>query len=520
MTNTELDQLLNNTKDESQKGKQLVKNAYEFAKKAHEEHKRYSGEPYFTHLYHTGRKLAEVGLSPKVIAAGLLHDTIEDAGVTEKEIEEKFGKEVLFLIQGVTKLGSFKYQGLSKHAESLRKLFVATSRDIRVLLIKLMDRMHNMETLQHVPSHKRKRIALETLDIYAPIAERLGMNRLKKQLEDLAFPYVNPEKYEETKNLLKQKSQENMVYLRKVQRSLKRELAEEGITDFSTEYRIKGIYSLYKKIQTKGKSIDEIHDISALRIIVPSVSECYKVLGVIHHNWRPLPGKIKDYIAFPKPNGYQSLHTTIFTGDGGILEVQIRTPEMHHEAMYGIASHLSYKENSQKDQTRSGGSSWLKYLIPFSAKNDDDDENKENSNQNNNGYVDKTSAPPWIRELVEEQEGTKNSQAFLDQLKTDFFSHRVFVFTPKGDVIDLPIDSSPIDFAYAIHSDIGDHLSAAKVNGKLVSLDTQLKNGDIVEIQTSESSSPKRKWLDQVKTTLAKRHIKSKLQKQRKQKRV
>lgn len=513
MANTELNQLLDQVKDTSPKGRELVKDAYDFTKEAHKDHKRYSGEPYFVHPYSTAKKLAEMGLSPKVIAAGLLHDTIEDVGITEKEIEEKFGKEVLFLIQGVTKLGAFKYHGLVKHAESLRKLFIATSSDIRVLLIKLMDRLHNMETLQHVPTHKRKRIALETLDIYAPIADRLGMNRVKRQLEDLAFPYVSPEEYEETKQLLKEKSKENLVHLEKVQKSLKKELAEQGMTNFTTEYRIKGIYSLYNKLQRKGKEIDKIHDISALRIIVPSVDDCYRVLGIIHHNWRPLPGKIKDYIAFPKPNGYQSLHTTIFTGDGGILEIQIRTPEMHREAMYGIASHLSYKENTEKNKRTGGGTSWIKNLTPFSSN-----KTKSDSEYDDSEKIDKTTAPPWIRELVEEQENAQTSEAFLNQLKTDFFSHRVFVFTPKGDVVDLPIDSSPIDFAYAIHSDIGHHTAAAKVNGKMASLDTKLKSGDIVKIETSDSSAPKRKWLDYTKTSLAQRRIKSYLQKQNKSK--
>lgn len=513
MANTDLKTMLDKMNQPSPEGRQLVEDAYEFAKQCHKNHQRYSGEPYFIHPYYTALKLAEMSLNPKVVAAGLLHDTIEDTEANEEEIKEKFGEEVLFLIQGVSKLGTFKYHGLSQHAESLRKLFVATSKDIRVLLIKLADRLHNMETLNYVPEHKQRRIALETLDIYAPVADRLGMNKIKRQLEDLAFPYVYPKEYQETQKMWKQKSKENLEHLKKVQKSLKRELAENGITNIRTEYRIKGIYSLYNKLQRKGKDIDSIHDISALRVITSDISECYQVLGVIHNNWRPLPGKIKDYIAFPKPNGYRSLHTTIFTGDGGTLEIQIRTPEMHHEASYGIASHLSYKENTEKDQRVNGGSTWLKYLIPFSRSTNEG--GQENSSLK---YTDTATAPPWIRELVKEQEDTETTQDFFERLKSDFFSHRVFVFTPKGDVVDLPVDSSPIDFAYAIHSDIGDHLSAAKVNGKLTSLDTKLKNGDIVEIQTQQSSQPKRKWLEYAKTSLARRHIKSHIQKQSKEK--
>lgn len=493
----------------------LVSKAYEFCELAHKDHLRKSGEPYFVHLLETAKILAELGMGPKTIAAGLLHDSIEDVGVTAQTIEREFGAEILTLVEGVTKLGTLKYQGVSRHTESLRKLFVAMSQDIRVVIIKLSDRLHNMRTLQHVDLEKQRRIALETLEIYAPVAERLGMGRLKGELEDLAFPYVYPKEYEEVQKLLKQKSKENAKHLEKITRSLKKELGKQGITNFEIDYRIKRLYSLFRKLERKDWDIDKIHDLSALRILVPTVSDCYKILGVIHSNWRPLPGKIKDYIAFPKPNGYQSLHTNIFTGDGNILEIQIRTKEMHYEAEFGIASHLSYKHVAQEAPKETSNLLWIKSLLPSIAalkrqltpRNTPQELNlKERSSV--------PSAPEWIKELAETQLNVSQSEEFLNALKTDFFSHRIFVFTPQGDVVDLPINSTPIDFAYAIHSDIGDHVSGAKVNAKMTALNTELKNGDIVEILNKASSAPTTKWLDMAKTSLARRHIQSYLNKQ------
>jgi len=297
-----------------------ITKAYDFAKAAHEGHTRYSGEPHFLHVAKTAEILASLGMGPNTIVAGLLHDSIEDAGIKRAAIKKEFGDEVLYLVEGVTKLGTLKYRGLTRHTESLRKLFVATSQDIRILIIKLADRLHNMQTLEHVPKNKQKRIALETLEIYVPVAERLGMGRMKRDLEDLAFPYVHPKEYTETVELLKQKSKETAGHLEKIQKSLRKELVKQGITNFSTESRIKGLYSLYQKLKRKEDDITKIHDISAVRVIVPTVHDCYKVLGVIHSAWRPLPGEVKDYIAFPKPNGYRSLHTKIFAGDGTIIE--------------------------------------------------------------------------------------------------------------------------------------------------------------------------------------------------------
>lgn len=467
----------------------LITKAYEFAKRVHDGQTRMSGEPYFYHLSETAKILASLGMSSTTIAAGILHDTIEDANITEDEIRREFGNEILFLINGVTKLGKLKYRGADRHNESLRKLFVAMSQDIRVLIIKLADRLHNMRTLAHVPQEKQKRIASETLEIYTPIAYRLGIRKLNRELEDLAFPYVYPDEYKEIQKVLKIKRDENFKDLEKFLKSVKKALALEGMLDVKTDYRVKGLYSLYKKFVRKGKDVDRIHDILALRILVPNVGDCYRALGIIHASWRPLPNKIKDYIAFPKPNGYRGLHTTVFTGDGNIVEIQIKTDEMYLESEYGIASHLGYKGGRENANMR-----WLHSLLPKKVLNESD---KESS----------ADVPEWIRELVEYQTLNKDNETFREDLKTDFFGHRIFVFTPKGDVVDLPLNSCPIDYAYSIHSEIGDHTFGAKVNGKMVAFDHILMNGDIVEIITKKTSKPSSKWLECVKTSVAKKHI-------------
>lgn len=491
----------------------LVEKAYHFAEKAHAGHMRFSGEPYFTHLFETAKSLAELGMSAPVIAAGLLHDSVEDTKVTEKDIEVEFGGEILFLIRGVTKLGTYKYRGLERHTESLRRLLVATSRDVRVLIIKLMDRLHNMKTLQFVPKDKHERIALETLEIYSPLADRLGMSQLKRELEDLAFPFVNPEKYKEILELRKRKRAESEKQLEKVERTLKKELAIAGIRNFHMETRVKGLYSLYRKLERKDFDIEKIHDISAVRIIVPTVADCYNVLGIIHSLWRPLLGKIKDYIAVPKPNGYHSLHTTVLIDDGITMEMQIRTEEMHREAQYGIASHMSYKEevSGEKHHAKDTQRIWISQIIPsllrLTGLSRAPTPAEVQKQQDKNVEV-----PEWLTQIAKAYDKGTTSEEFLDTLKTDFFSHRVFVFTPKGDVVDLPVESSPVDFAYAIHSDIGNHMSGAKVNGKLVSLESALHNGDIVEIIIKPSAKPTKKWIDIARTSLAKRHIRSFLQ--------
>jgi guanosine-3',5'-bis(diphosphate) 3'-pyrophosphohydrolase len=455
---------------------ELVSKAYDTAKEAHEGVKRFSGEPYFHHVYETGKTLAAMHMDATTIAAGFLHDTIEDGHFTNKEMKEEFGEEILFLVEGVTKLGKLKYRGMERHTESLRKLFIATAKDIRVIMIRLADRLHNVKTLYgHPKPEKQKRIALETLEIYAPLADRLGIGFLKGELEDYSFKYAYPEEYEKVHDLLKQKSKTDQTYLEKVRRSLAKKLAEEDIVVEKMDYRIKRMYSLYRKLKRKNMEIDKVYDIVALRVIVPSVADCYRVLGVVHHLWRPLPGRIKDYIALPKLNGYQSIHTTIFTGDGGIAEIQMRTPEMHAEAEYGIASHVAYKEQGVTTK------------------------------------VDKQTR--WINELLEAQKEAEESGQFLEHLKTDLFNDRVFVFTPDGDVIDLPNGSSPIDFAFAVHTDLGLKVSGSKINGKMSALDTELRGGDIVEIITNKNSKPSAKWLRHAKTSLAQRRIRSYLQK-------
>ena len=330
--------------------KELIKKAYEFAAKAHEKDVRYSGEPYMVHLAEVGFKLAAMGMQPQTVAAGLLHDTVEDTEVTVDDIKENFGEEILFLVDGVTKLSSVRYHGTDRHNESLRKLFVATSQDIRVLIIKLVDRLHNMETLHHVPLEKQLRIARETLEIYVPVAHRLGMGKIRKELEDLAFPYVYPEEALRVEGFLKSRAGKNQELLERERKILQKRLAEAKVPGFSTSYRVKGLYSLYHKLKRKEWDINAVYDLLAMRVVVESVEDCYRALGIIHELWRPLPKRVKDYIAFPKPNGYQSLHTTVTTGHGVILEIQIRTLRMHQEAEFGVASHIFYKQPEISDK--------------------------------------------------------------------------------------------------------------------------------------------------------------------------
>jgi GTP pyrophosphokinase len=476
---------------------ELVQKAFYFAENAHKGQARNSGEKYFSHLIETAKTLSKLGMSASTVAAGLLHDVVEDAAVSIQTIEAEFGKEIAFMVDGVTKLGKLKYRGADRHNESLRKLFVAMSEDIRVLMIKLSDRLHNMRTLEHVPKEKQKRIATETLEIYAPIAYRLGIRKLNRELEDLAFPYVYPKEFEDMQKTLKSEQKERLESLEKFIRSVKKSLAKEGLVQVKTDYRVKGLYSLYKKFLRHKKDLERIYDINAVRIMVDNTPDCYRVLGVIHASWRPLPGRIKDYIAFPKPNGYQGIHTTIFTGQGDIVEVQIKTHEMHKHSEYGFASHISYKKGAVGADIET--IQWVNSLLP---RGDKKEANKS---------ADLKDIPQWIRELVAYQETSSSAESFKESLKDDFFSQRIFIFSPKGDVVDLPSESTPLDFAYSIHSDIGNHMTGAKVNGKLVSLDTKLKNGDIVEVMTKSSARPSAKWIDIAKTATTKRHIRSEL---------
>ncbi|KKS44307.1 hypothetical protein A3I25_00055 [Candidatus Nomurabacteria bacterium RIFCSPLOWO2_02_FULL_42_17] len=456
----------------------LVARAFEFAQKAHQGQTRVSGNPYFIHVFETARKLAELNMNAQTIAAGLLHDTLEDAGVPRVAMIKEFGEDITRLVDGVTKLGTVKYRGRERHIESLRKFLMSIAEDVRVLIIKLCDRLHNLRTLQYLSPEKQKRIAVESIEIYAALANRLGMGNLKGDIEDAAFPYAYPKEYEMAEKLIQEKTEINKKYLDEIYKTIKKEIIKQGIKIVKIDYRFKHKYSLYKKLVRHNMDIDKIYDIVALRVIVPSIECCYRVLGLIHTLWRPLQGRIKDYIAVAKPNGYRALHTTIFTGTGGIVEIQIYTPEMYREAKYGIASHVIFKE---------GG------FHPTSGK------------------VRPKFA--WLNKLKDLQQAVLEQSKFLEHLKIDFFKDRIFVFTPKGEVVDLPEESCPIDFAYTIHSDIGDHIWSAKVNGKVIALDYKLRNGDFVEIVTKKESHPSSRWMEYVKTPLARKHIKNYLDK-------
>jgi GTP pyrophosphokinase len=461
----------------TKKDTELLEKAYEFAKRAHEGQKRLSGEPYFVHVVETAKNIAKLGMDTKTIAAGLLHDVLEDTTVTEEEMEKAFGPDIVFLVKGVTKLGTLKYRGDERHVESLRKFFVAMANDLRVVIIKFADRLHNLQTLQFVREDKRKRIAIESIEVYAPLANRLGMGKLKGEIEDAAFPFAYPKEYAQTEEIIKEKQALYQKNLTEVREKLEKELKKNGVKVVEISDRMKHKYSLWKKLLKYDMDIDKIYDIVALRVVTENVEECYRILGIIHSIWKPLPGRIKDYIALPKPNGYRSIHTTVFTGSGGIAEIQIRTKEMHAEAAYGVAAHFAYKERKHKKAH--------------------DDKSKFD----------------WIEELRDLQHVMDKPKQFLQHLKMDFFNDRIFIFTPKGDVVDLPEESTPIDFAYSIHSDIGDHIFGAKVNGKMSSIFSKLKNGDIVEISKKESSKPSSKWLEYVKTSIARKHIKAYLEK-------
>lgn len=504
------DEIISQLNHPTEADRALVKKAYAYANEAHKDNLRYSGEPYMTHTAAVGHKLAVMGMGPRTICAGLLHDTIEDTPVTSENIKKEFGDEILFLVEGVTKLSSVRYYGTDRHNESLRKLFVATSQDIRVLIIKLVDRLHNMETLNYVPVKKQLRIARETLEIYVPVAHRLGMGKLRKELEDLAFPYVYPEDAERVNDILSRRFGNAKEVLERERKVLQKRLADMNILNFQTSFRVKGMYSLYHKLQRKEWNIDAIYDLMAMRIVVPSVEDCYRTLGIIHELWRPLPQRVKDYIAFPKPNGYQSLHTTVTTRNGVILEIQIRTIQMHQEAEFGVASHVFYKPAAISDRPKKPSmfSSLIPTLFrPFTRRGAELEEKLEETVTT--PHLQKI--PRWISQIGQtyHHESENPTSEFVADAESDFFSNRIFVFTPTGDVVDLPVGATPIDFAYAIHSEVGDHTSGAKVNRKLVSLNTELKNGDMVEIETRKSAKPSPKWLQFTKTSLARRRIKS-----------
>ncbi len=458
----------------------MLELAYDFANKAHAGQKRLDGTDYITHSLATTYTLAKMNLDMDTIIAGLLHDVPEDTAVTLDEIEKNFGRNVAKLVGGVTKLGKLKYRGLERYAENLRKMFVAMAEDVRVVIIKLADRLHNLSTLSSLPPVKQQRIARETLEIYAPIANRLGIGELKGELEDLAFRYVYPEEYAWTVKQSQTRMEDQLAYVEEIIDQLKKMLSESRVKYLSIHGRAKHLYSLYRKLQRKDMDISKVYDLVAVRIIVENVADCYHVLGLLHGKWKPLPGRIKDYIAQPKPNGYRSLHTTVFGSEGRIVEFQIRDVIMHDHAEYGIAAHWHYKEKNDTE---------LK-LPPEQLK--------------------------WITELLQWQKDITDNEQYLDSLKLDIFQNRIFVFTPKGDVIDLPEDATPVDFAYYIHSDIGNHCTGARVNEKMSPLDTTLKSGDLVEIIVDKNrQGPSEDWLSFVKTNMARAHIKAYLKKRR-----
>jgi len=458
----------------------LIKRAYNLAEKAHRDQKRLSGEPYLIHCQETAKTLAKMKLDSQTVAAGLLHDIVDDTPITLKQIEKEFGSNIAFLIKGVSKLGKLKYRGQIRYVENLRRMFLAMAEDIRVVLIKLADRLHNMQTLQALPEEKQIRIARETLEIYAPLANRLGIGEIKGQLEDLAFPYVYPKEFAWLIKTLPEKYQAREEYLKKVKPVLEKELKSAQLEPLEIQTRAKHHFSLYKKLCRYEMNWEKIYDLVAMRIIVKTIPDCYAALGVIHKNWKPLPGRIKDYIAVPKPNGYQSLHTTVFCLEGKITEFQIRTPKMHQEAEYGIAAHWAYTEADKPKQ----------------------------------GVLVNSPQLAWINQLREWQKEVKASpDEFLESLKIDFFKDRIFVFTPKGDVIDLPEGATPVDFAYQIHTDIGHSCAEAKIDGKLSPLHQPLENGQVVEIVTKKEKKPNPDWLRFVKTTQAKSKIRAFLKK-------
>lgn len=466
----------------------MVDKAYNLAFEAHKEQKRDSGEPYIIHPIEVATILAELGMDTSTIVAGLLHDVIEDTEYTYDDIKNLFGEEVANLVSGVTKITKMEYKSKEEQqADNFRKMLLAMADDIRVIIIKLADRLHNMRTLKYRKKEKQKKTAMETLDIYAPLAHRLGISKIKWELEDLSFRYLHEEEYYDLVKQVAEKRTEREIYIKKIIEEMYNKLEEAGI-DSDIDGRPKHFFSIYKKMVTKNKSIEQIFDLTAIRVLVNTVKDCYEVLGIVHTIYKPIPGRFKDYIAMPKPNMYQSLHTTVIGPQGKTFEIQIRTFEMHRTAEYGIAAHWKYKEGDNNGETKEKN---------FESK------------------------LVWLRDMLEFQKETADAQEFIEGFKIDLFTDEIFLFTPKGVVIDLPNGATPIDFAYRIHTDIGNKCVGAKVNGKIVPLDYKLKTGEIVEVLTSNNAKgPNMDWLNIAKSNQAKSKIRSWFKKAKKEENI
>ncbi|MFP4118046.1 MAG: RelA/SpoT family protein [Candidatus Woesearchaeota archaeon] len=457
--------------------KDMILKACKVAYESHRGQKRASGEPYFVHCYEVAKILAALRMDSHTIMAGLLHDAVEDTSVSVDHIRKEFDTETADIVESVTKLeyspvDTFESDEEGKRAENIRKVILATSKDVRVIIVKLADRLHNMRTLKHLPEAKRVVIAQETMNIYAPIAQKLGINSMKAELEDLSFRFLDNKSYTEFKNKINKKREQRESEVNEIIEDVKKRLHTGGV-EAEVQGRAKHFYSIFKKITNKNKEFNEIYDLIAIRIITKTIKDCYTALGIVHERWKPMPGKFKDYIAVPRSNGYQSLHTTVMGRHGRILEVQIRTEDMHLAAEQGIAAHWRYK-GTDSDKKFDKQIEWLKQILDWRLHSSD-------------------------------------AKEFIENMKVDLFEREIFVFTPKGDPISLPEGATPVDFAYAVHTDIGKHCSKAKVNGNIVTLDTPLKSGDIVEVITQKNAKPSRSWLSFVKSASARSKIKSQL---------
>jgi GTP diphosphokinase / guanosine-3',5'-bis(diphosphate) 3'-diphosphatase len=451
---------------------ELLRRAYVFSAFEHKGQVRHSGEPYLIHPLEVADQLADMKLDVVAIASGLLHDIVEDTQTPIERIRELFGPDVAHVVEGVTKLGAISFSSSEeRQAENFRKMLLAMVDDIRVILVKLADRLHNMRTLQHLSEERRVKIAQETRDIYAPIANRLGMSKIKNELEELAFKHLEAKAYEALRSRVESRRRTTEGQLEELKRTISAKLAEAQIPIITIDGRIKRLFSIHQKLKRQKIDLEQVYDLAALRIVTESVKDCYAALGIIHQTWSPVPGRIKDFIAMPRPNGYQSLHTSVVSEHGFPFEVQIRTTEMHHQAEEGIAAHWKYKEG------RVGAGRDEQYFI-------------------------------WLRQLLEWQQEVRDPQEFLQNLKIELYPEEVYIFTPKGEVKSLPRDATPVDFAYAIHTDVGHQCVGARVNGKMVPLRTRLRNGDIVEIVTTPGHKPSRDWLNFVVTSRARNKIK------------